>query len=266
LGDAETRTIHGQCERECYEIIKCQKSHSRQWLPFIYNFELPVAAGNFYMTCLLASATAIEIAPFTGYYRDMQNELPRNLQIDVLVTGVGMLASAYSLLKQVQVKRPDIIIQAGIGGCFDASIPLGTVVAIKQETIGDLGVIESGKMKTLFDLGLVKKNQFPFSNGWLVNNSAFLKKTTLKKVKAITTNEISTSQQKIKLYRDNFDAVIESQEGAALHYTCLMEKIPFIQIRSVSNYTGERNKKKWTMEESIRNLNKELRCLLDLLA
>ena len=85
----------------------------------------------------------------------------------------------------------------------------------------------------------------------------------LKKVKGITTNEISTSRQKIKLYHDAFAPVVESLEGAALHYACLMEKIQFVQIRSVSNYIGERNKKNWKMKDSIINLNKELIRLLE---
>ncbi len=47
-------------------------------------------------------------------------------------------------------------------------------------------------------------------------------------------------------------------EGAALHYVCLQEQIPFVQIRSVSNYVGERDKTKWKMKEAIENLNTEL--------
>jgi futalosine hydrolase len=47
-------------------------------------------------------------------------------------------------------------------------------------------------------------------------------------------------------------------EGAALHYVCLMENVPFVQIRSISNYIGERNKKKWDMMDSIMNLNDSL--------
>ncbi|MGZ8518182.1 MAG: futalosine hydrolase, partial [Chitinophagaceae bacterium] len=119
------------------------------------------------------------------------------------------------------------------------------------------------KMKTLFDLGLVPQNQFPFLKGWLINKSGVLKKTKLKKVRGITTNEITTSKQKIRLYRDVFNPVVESLEGAALHYVCLQEKIPFLQVRSVSNYIGERNKKNWDMKNSITNLNKELILLLD---
>ena len=47
-------------------------------------------------------------------------------------------------------------------------------------------------------------------------------------------------------------------EGAALHFVCLQQKISFIQIRSVSNYVGERNKSSWKMEEAINQLNKTL--------
>jgi futalosine hydrolase len=62
----------------------------------------------------------------------------------------------------------------------------------------------------------------------------------------------------IKFYKQKFHPVTESMEGAALHYVCLMENIPFIQLRSISNYIGERNKKKWDMKDSIVNLNETL--------
>ena len=84
------------------------------------------------------------------------------------------------------------------------------------------------------------------------------KKIKLKKVKAVSVNEITTSKQKVKFYNETFGPIVESMEGAALHYVCLMEKIPFVQIRSVSNYIAERNKKNWNMKQSIINLNKEL--------
>lgn len=213
------------------------------------------------MICLLVAATAFEIAPFLEYHRKVALD-KTNAEIDILITGIGLAATTYSLSKQIQIRRPGMIIQAGIGGCFDNNISLGSVVGIKQEVIGDQAVIEHGELKTMFDLGLVPKNHFPFSNGWLPNKSDILKKIKLKKVKGITTNEITTSRQKIRLYRDKFNPSVESLEGAALHYVCLMEKIPFLQIRSISNYIGERNKKKWRLEESIANLNKELIALL----
>ncbi len=214
------------------------------------------------MNCLVVAATVIEIKDFLEEYRNGKG-LPANMETDVLITGIGLTAATHSLTRQLQIKRPDIIIQAGIGGCFDSTISLGSVLAIRQETIADQSVIESGKLKTLFDLKLVPPNQYPYSNGWLVNNSEELKKVKLKKVRGISVNEITTSKQKIKFYKDMFEPVVESMEGAALHYVCLLEKIPFLQIRSVSNYVGERNKKNWNLKESIVNLNKELIRLLE---
>jgi futalosine hydrolase len=211
------------------------------------------------MKILVCAATPIEISPFL---KQLHTGDFHKLKMDVLVTDIGLTATTWSLTKQINLKRPDLIIQAGVGGCFDTSIPLGAVLAIKKETIADQSVVELDKLKTLFDLKLVPQNQYPFTKGWLVNKNEILKKVRLKKVAGVSVNEITTSKQKVKFYRDTFNPVVESMEGAALHYVCLMEKIPFIQLRSVSNYIAERNKKNWNMKESIINLNNELINLL----
>ena len=213
-----------------------------------------------FMKILVCAATALEITPFLSEYNQSTNKE----NIDVLVTGIGLTATAYSLTKDFSLKKPDLVIQAGVGGCFDKHIPLGSVLAIKQETIADESVIELKSLKTLFDLQLVPQNRFPYSKGWLINtNRDILKKTKLKIVNGISVNEITTLKQKVDFYKKAFNPVVESMEGAALHYVCLMEAISFVQIRSVSNYIAERNKKKWNMKESIVNLNNELLGLLN---
>ena len=203
---------------------------------------------------LVVAATAKEINPFI--------ELTRTGNInntDILISGIGLTASTYHLAKQLALKKYDLVIQAGVAGSFDLRIPLGAVVAVKQDAIADQSVIELQKLRTLFDLKLVPQDQYPYKKGWLINpNKEVLKKTKLKIVKGISVNQISTSKQMIKFYRDVFDPVTESMEGAALHYVCLMENVPFVQIRSISNYIGERNKKKWDMMDSIANLNDTL--------
>jgi len=90
-----------------------------------------------------------------------------------------------------------------------------------------------------------------------------LKRNSLKKVAAISVNQITSSPQTIRLYEAKYKPVVESMEGAALHYVCLMEKTPFLQLRGISNYIGERNKKNWKIKESVANLNNELIRLLN---
>jgi len=209
---------------------------------------------------LVIAATAKEINPLIELTRtgDLKNN------IDILISGIGLAASTYHLAKQLALKKYDVVIQAGVAGSFDLRIPLGAVVAVKQDTIADQSVVELQKLKTLFDLKLVPQDQYPYKKGWLINpNKEILKKTKLKTVRGISVNQISTSKQMIKFYRAVFDPVTESMEGAALHYVCLMENLPFVQVRSISNYIGERNKKKWDMNKSIANLNVALTTLIN---
>ncbi|KKO19734.1 MAG: hypothetical protein BROFUL_01556 [Candidatus Brocadia fulgida] len=44
-------------------------------------------------------------------------------------------------------------------------------------------------------------------------------------------------------------------EGAAFFYACLMERIPCLQIRTISNYIEDRNKGRWNVPLAIDNLN-----------
>ena len=215
------------------------------------------------MNCLLVSSTAAEIGLFLEYYRNSQKRWHVDIDIDVLITGIGLTAATYHITRQLYLKRPDMVIQAGIAGSYNEKLFPGSVVTVKQDRVADEGVFENKKWKTLEDLKLRKAAQ-PFRSGWLVNpNSAMLTRSRLKAVRAISVNQVSTDKKMIVLYRQKFNPGIESMEGAALHYTCISENIPFLQVRAISNFTGERNKKKWSTSLAIENLNRELARLFD---
>lgn len=207
------------------------------------------------MNCLIVAATPIEIAPLLS---ELPKGIREDVEIDVLVTGIGLMATTYALQKQISIKRPDLIIQAGVGGCFDKRIALGSVMAIRQEVVADQSVVELQKLKTLFELKLLPANQFPYKKGWLVNPFKKFRSLGLPVVNAISVNEITTDPRRVQLYKKLFAPVIESMEGAALHYVCLFEQIPFLQLRSVSNYIAERNKKNWKLAQAVTQLNKAL--------
>lgn len=208
------------------------------------------------MRVIITAATVGEWMPaFLAVDKLYTGESDR-LKIQFHQSGIGMLSSAYALTKMVYEDKPDLVIQAGIAGCFDTNTPLGKVVAIKEEMLGDLGVTEDGKWKDIFDLKLEKSSYPPFERRKLQN--PWLGKFNLLKlpeVSAITINEITTDQDRIQQLIKKYDPFIESMEGAALHYVCRQANIPFLQIRAVSNYTGERNKANWKIKEAIDNLN-----------
>lgn len=206
------------------------------------------------MRILLCSATPFEIQPTIDYLN--QNKIQ---DVEVLITGVGLTTATYSLTKKIISNRPHLVIQAGIAGSFDETIQLGETVAVQTEMFGDFGVMEEGSFKSVFDLRLINKDEKPWSNGTLVNkNDALLSFTGLPVVNAVTVQEITTDEDRNRYYKNSLGAQVETMEGAALHYVALTENVHFLQLRSVSNFVGERNKKNWDIQKAIAGLNKEL--------
>ena len=214
------------------------------------------------MYILLIAATKFEIQPFLMSLVK-EPALIKHHTIKVLITGVGQVNTTYKLTTNILNKRPNLIIQAGIAGTFSELLKLGQTVLVKQDCFGDLGMEEKEKFTTLFEAGFADKNEFPLTNGWLVNNEdTIFNSSLLSSVNSVTINKISDSLLQKQQLLNGFNADIETMEGAAFHYVCLLQKIPFIQIRSISNAVGERDKTKWAMRDAIINLNIELENLI----
>lgn len=209
------------------------------------------------MKILVVGATSLEL--------DFMNEIQSsgNNQVIKKVLGVGQVPTTYFLLNQIESQIPDLIIQIGIAGTFLTDNPLGEVFAVESEHMADLGVEENSSFQSIFDLKLMDANNFPFTNRQLINPHRHLfQKANLKKVSAITVNEISTSRERISYYQKQYNPTLESMEGAAFHYCCIMKNIPFIQIRGASNYIGERDKSKWRIEASLEAVAKSTKELI----
>jgi len=205
------------------------------------------------MQILLVAATEMEIQPF----------LNKKPAADFLITGVGCPATVYHLAKRVHQIDYDLVIQAGIAGSFSRSIQLADVVLVKQDSFADIGIAEKGRLYSIFEKGLGDENAFPYNKGWLQNNGEFIDHFPFTKVKAVTVNTVTDNEMQINQLISKFDPDIESMEGAALHYVSLQESVPFIQLRAVSNYVGERDKEKWKMQEAVLNLNDALMSIFD---
>lgn len=211
------------------------------------------------MLLLLASATEFEINETAIWLKN--NFKPNNAwKLELLITGIGQLQTAHALQKRICSGPPDLIIQAGIGGSV-SSEDLGNSYVILSEQMGDLGAVENGGFSNIFEMGLADSDRFPFKNGKLLNPSrSLLDWTGLRQSEGITVNEIKSDSPR-GFQRKPF-RVVESMEGAALHYVCLMENIPFLQIRAVSNVIGDRDKSHWKLKQAITSLNESLVSLI----
>ena len=99
------------------------------------------------MNLLIMAATEAEIMPLPASPKGRWD-------VDLLITGVGMLATAYALTKHMQKNKYDLIIQAGVGGSFDRHLEPGSLVFVTTDQYGDLGAEDHDEYLDICDLAL----------------------------------------------------------------------------------------------------------------
>lgn len=216
------------------------------------------------MRVFITSATVGEWMPCFSNIDKLYTEKSKRFKIYFHQSGVGTLASCFSITKLIAEEKPDLILQVGMAGCFDANMNLGKVVVVNKEIEGNTGVEENGKWRDLFNLKLEKPNYPPYEKRTLPN--PHIEKLNLLKLKAVTgvtVNEITTRKERMKQLIKKYDPVIETMEGAALHYACRNTNTSFLQMRTISNYVGERDKSKWMIKDALDNLNDALLKYID---
>jgi futalosine hydrolase len=216
------------------------------------------------MKILFVGATCFELYQFFENLKQEKNNTGpifhyrwNDLEVDLIVTGLGMTFTTYFLTKALSLSNYDLVINAGIAGTFKDEISLGTVVNVKSEQFCDFGIEEPGKINTIFEAGFADPNIFPFDGGKMYNPNKF-KGLDLPVVHAVTGNISHGDPISIERIRRDFDPDIESMEGAAIFYVCLQEKIPFLEIRAISNYIELRDTDKWDIPATLENLTREL--------
>lgn len=211
------------------------------------------------MNILLTAATAMEIMPFVSELTPVSayGYRHKSHQWRLLITGAGMMATTYSLTKVLQKEPFDLVIQAGICGSFDRQLALGTVVFVTTEQLGDFGAEDHYKLLDIFELQLLARDTPPFTAGKLPSllPEAIYSKIQLPEATGLTVQQVAGTDYTAAFRLQRFACTVESMEGAALHYACLQEVVPFAQIRAVSNYVEARNRAAWNIPDAVENLN-----------
>lgn len=224
------------------------------------------------MTILLTAATPFEVAPTLSHLEQAWQSTTAgvftrgNTQINVLITGVGLTATAFALGRVLHSQAPDWVLNAGIAGAIDRKLTLGEVVQVVSEQFADLGVEEAdGRFTDLFALGLTADDQFPFVQQKMINRPAN-EAHFLPAVQGVSVNKVHGTAASIAALQANFpEAQVETMEGAAFFYACMQAQVPFVAIRSISNYVEPRNRAAWQISLAIERLNNVLIEMLETL-
>ena len=188
-----------------------------------------------------------------------------NLAIDILITGIGSVFMTYNLQRAFNMVNYDLVINIGTAGSFDHFLEQGFVVNVIRDQFADLGIQQSDKFYTLTEMELMNENEFPFVASTLnsLGNYELEEIESLIPVKSVTVNSIRSDPGWIAMIKDKFEPEIVTMSGAAFFYTCLHEKVPFLQIRAVSNFVEIRRIENWNIPKAIDNLTGSIISIFD---
>jgi futalosine hydrolase len=213
------------------------------------------------MDILIVAATKFEIEPMlsaTGAIEthvDFWEASLGSKNVYFIVTGVGMVATTFTLTKILTQRNYDLLLNVGIAGAISRELELTQVVKVTTDSFYEWGVEDGDQFIPWHKMNIESPDANLFRDGQLLNESAFAQEFNLKNVTGVTVNRVHGNDVSIERLKATSQAAIETMEGAAVFYVCKSLNIPFVAIRSISNYVERRNRESWKINEAIKSLN-----------
>lgn len=239
------------------------------------------------MTLVIATATQTEIKavllgfnrrgrfgcklPHTGDYC----ESPVNEhQCLLTVTGVGPVNAALSI-GRILGDRKDItgVLNLGVAGSFNLDhAPLGSLVAAESEIWPEYGlhtadgVDPKGIKFPVWEYNEVDEHQTVWDTIDLAPEEGF-RALNLKKPeglitgKSLTVSGASGTEERAAMFQQRYNPLTENMEGFSLALACLQARIPFLELRTVSNLVGSRKPEHWQLDNALQALGRHARDL-----
>ena len=197
-----------------------------------------------------------------------------NKSYDLMITGPGVFNAAHALTVYLEHSSPSLVLQAGIAGVFkDTGCVIGDVAIATREHYVHTGIQTKNFENDPLPFDLIKDNPlsrkgiYPFEQDRVDRIheilSRGLSKNQINIIKGpfITVSSITSSFKQAGLLYSIFSPVMEAMEGAACAHTAALYNIPVIEIRSASNFVGERDKSKWDIDLAMEHLGLVCACL-----
>ena len=163
-----------------------------------------------------------------------------NMQVVLVQSGIGKVASALATALLIQQFKPDAIINTGSAGGFDPELEVGDVVISTEVRHHDVDVTAFG-----YEIGQVPQMPAAFSAHPALVQAAEQSIQALgycktKKGLIATGDSFICDPARIAVIRQQFPTMLAVEmEGAAIAQVCHMLNTPFVVIRSLSDIAGK---------------------------
>lgn len=179
-------------------------------------------------------------------------------QVDVLVAGVGMAsAGAYAgvaLSRGSAQEAPyRYVCSLGIGGAFAGRAAIGDVVVGTRSVAADLGAQSPEGFLSLATLGFGQSDLDCDAD--LVSRLGIALPGAIAGEILTVSTVTGTATRAAELADRHPAAVVEAMEGYGVAMAAAAVRIPFVEIRTISNLVGLRDRGAWRIKEALAALS-----------
>ena len=148
--------------------------------------------------------------------------------------GVGKVNAAMSTQLLIQLYHPDLIINAGVAGCFE-NVPIGTVVLAEGFIQHDFDTSALDGEGTEGFVATVHRTVFPTAA--LDRAKAAMDATgrPYRTGLVATGDWFATNTPRARWIAERFHPLLCEMEGGAAAHVCLRNDVPFMAVKSVSD-------------------------------
>ena len=175
---------------------------------------------------LIQGAAPMETVHGVSFYRIRPNVI-------ACCGGVGKVNAAMAAAVLIDRYHPDLILNAGVAGCFE-EVPIGTLVLAEKFVQHDVDTTAVGD-----PIGLVSTvNQVSFPTWRPERCAALLKDAGFDAVtgRAATGDWFAVKGDRAAWIRDTFSPLLAEMEGGAIAQVCLRNGIGCVSVKSVSDH------------------------------
>jgi len=180
------------------------------------------------------------------------------------VIGVGKAAAAMRTTELLVRARPAWLLLIGVCGAYATArdaprLAPGDMCLVGEDRLADEGVaLADGEFRGIAALGL--GNEGPFRAD-LARTNAIAERMGIPVVRGATVSTCSGNDEISRAMARRTGAHVETMEGAAVLQVCEQFAVRAVQLRCVSNYTGQRASGNWDLAGAVDRLATAVRAL-----
>ncbi len=181
-------------------------------------------------------------------------------------TGVGPVAAAATTAMALAQGEFRGVVHLGIAGSFDlAAAPLGGVVVATHETWPEYGVRRNDGTITPLTFPMhprLPRPSLPLDPTAAADAMGLALDPSWVWGPALTVAGVTGDTALASAYHYRFQALIESMEGFGVAFAAHLAGVPCLEIRTIANAVGERDKDRWNIPLALEALSQAAQLLL----